>query len=300
MDTVWDTLEVQAFLGGNIATTIVSFGALIGSVTSSLKTGRQQRMVHALSIASVLSLLICEILIFVTSYATGGFSFEILIAATFFNNIFPPLVWYLLFRILHLSGEARLRYQDPAKYKKAARAESYVKIWTVILIIINIVLAILDGIGITDNYGYTVLYLFQYMANGLFVVQFMVQLIAMSYHRDVRPFAGSFYVVGFLLICVSAGSVTVAVLTVTKDLLNVRGLLMLFMVRLAGSLALLMMVGLFQTTWMRRIRENQIKNDYISGEPLNNEDSWNPNAPYDTNRQEFIRASEEQKYFAQQ
>ncbi|KAI8145517.1 hypothetical protein BJV82DRAFT_604018 [Fennellomyces sp. T-0311] len=294
MGTIYNSYDnLQTFLGINISITIFNIAALIGSVISSLRTWQHYPVIHALSIASSFSLLISQVFIYVIKFGPGTTSLTI--ATMFFENIFPPLVWCLLVRVVLLAGEARLRFHDPERLKKGRQADVFVKTWTGILIAINVALAIAYGINNTDNEEFTTLYLLQYFSNIMFPIQLTSLLVSATYHSDIRTFATSFYAVFLLLVCVSAGSITIGAFTLIDEQYTLTGILQDVMIRFVGAIALVIIVVLLPTVWTRCIRENQAINGFMPAEPLNDVDSWNANAPYDINHQGIVQVNNQQQ-----
>ncbi|KAI9263339.1 hypothetical protein BDA99DRAFT_509986 [Phascolomyces articulosus] len=123
-----------------------------------------------------------------------------------------------------------------------------------------------------------------------FCLAFFSMMYNGSYYQDIRLFRGLFITVLASYVVVTIGLIITVVLSFTSyssgGMARTIYIQYSITVRLAGSLALAIIVIMFPKSWLQSMREYEIRNEmppaHLQYEGDQNQ-TWNPNLQYDPN-----------------
>ena len=289
----------EAYLELNVTAALLAVIATGGSIILRKRTKAQYRTVFWLSFFSALCLILNQMLSFVINLSDLN-SVAPIMLAMFFQNVFPPLLWCLLFSIISTTTHSRLQFHGPVKQGNVVAGTAKFIYWlTGIVVAFNIAFAIIGAITIVGTTSLPVLIIvFQvitvFVPALIHCIAFFTMMHKGKHYQDIRLFKGSFITVLVLSVITILGPVVFFAISYSSAKYYypapVIYIVYTTMVRICGSLALCIIVIMFPQTWLRGLREHEIRNEM--GEPISppgydeQDQTWNSNFLYDPQPQQ--------------
>ncbi|KAI7855580.1 hypothetical protein BDC45DRAFT_505391 [Circinella umbellata] len=290
--------DVNIYLGLNVPTAILAVIAIGGSMLLLVRIGSQYRIVSWLSFTSAMSLLLNQIFSFVSNMG-ADLSFVSAILAMFFQNIFPLLLWCLLFGIINITAHSSLQVYGPGKQMNGVfKTVRVIYLWTGILIVLNIISAVIEGIFIGGG-GLALFTAFHILTDILPVFTHCITFFTMMYkgnhYQDIRSFKGSFITVLILSTIAILGPLVYFGVSYapffSSDYYTIVYTVYTVMVRICGAIALCIIVFMLPQKWLQGLREYEIRNKMDESNLFPEDDevqdqTWNSNHLYDPQPQQ--------------
>ncbi|KAI7855591.1 hypothetical protein BDC45DRAFT_604819 [Circinella umbellata] len=257
------------YLELNVPTALLAIIAIGGSIILRAQIGRPYKMVSWLSLISAMCLVLNQLFSFILNGV--GWSPVPVILTMFFQNIFPPLLWSLLFSIIHVAAYPRLQFHDSVKKMNAVPTiVLFIYLWTGIVIVFNIVFAMIGGISIAgDTFDEGIIITFQALTTVLpafvYCITFFTMMHKGNHYQDIRSFKNSFITVLILSVITFLGSLVFFAVSCVPYMNSDQDMILYIaytiMVRICGAIALCIIVFMFPQVWLQGLREYSILNE---------------------------------------